>query len=242
MKENRTKILALLASAALVAMLGLAACGGGSSSASSASASASSESASASAEAASSEAAEAASSEAAEAASSEAAEAASSEAAEAEEATEEATEAASTEAASTEAASTEAAEATETTAAEGTATAAAEDLNTDKMYAYMGESSLGELFYLAINDTENEAILAVVNPETDEYASFVGDVTSPSDTQITITDRTTGNTLTFEMLEFTDEGISIDMGEQGTANLAACDINQVFEALAVIDANAKAVA
>ena len=80
MKITKTKFLAIAASAALVAMLGLAACGGGSSSASSASASsAAASSATASSAAASSAAAstEAESSEAAESAEAESAEASS---------------------------------------------------------------------------------------------------------------------------------------------------------------------
>lgn len=102
----------------------------------------------------------------------------------------------------------------------------------------MGASDKGELFYWAVDDTNNEGILAVLDPATGKYASFVGPITSPSDTQITITDESTGMSLTFELIAADKDGnMVIDMGEQGKAVLAACSIDEVLEALKTIAAN-----
>lgn len=102
----------------------------------------------------------------------------------------------------------------------------------------MGASDKGELFYWAVDDTNNEGILAVLDPATGKYASFVGPIASPSDTQITITDESTGMSLTFELIAADKDGnMVIDMGEQGKAVLAACSIDEVLEALKTIAAN-----
>ena len=119
-----------------------------------------------------------------------------------------------------------------------TGSSAAGDVNTANMLAYMGASDKGELFYWAVDDTNNEGILAVLDPATGKYASFVGPITSPSDTQITISDESTGMSLTFELIAADKDGnMVIDMGEQGKAVLAACSIDEVLEALKTIAAN-----
>jgi len=199
MRNTKTKIIALLASAALVAAFGLTACGG------------SQQSNQKQEEAPAAEETQATEEEAAEAV-------------------------AETAAANGDNATTEA-------VGEAVAVASSlENVDTSNMYAYMGETTLDELMYFAIDDENNVAVLAVVNPKTDEYVSFVGDITSPAENTITITDYTTGNKLTFEMTEASDEGVTIDMGEQGVGKLAACTIDEVVEAFAVIDATGKAVA
>lgn len=220
MKNAKSKFLALLACAALAAMLGLTACGGGSAASSSAASSSASESASTAAE---------------------------SSAAESEAAEEEATEEAAEEEATDEAAEGEATE----EAAEGEATEeaaegedAATTVNVSELEnAWMGVSDKSETFYYAESADGTKGAMVVLNPETGDYVSFVGAVSSPQEGYVTIEDTTTGNSLTFEISVADEQGnVLIDLGEQGNAILGKCDISEVLKAFQSINDNANAVA
>ena len=110
------------------------------------------------------------------------------------------------------------------------------------MTAYMGASNLGETFYYAESPDGTEGVMVVLDPETNNYVSFVGPVSNPSSTQVTITDESTGNTLTFEVTAAEGNAIAIDLGEQGSAVLAECSPQEVIEAFATINEYSNAVA
>ena len=206
MINTKSKFLAIAASAALVAMLGLVACGGGSSSASSASAnSASASSAAASSEAASSEAA------------------------------------ASEEAASEEAASSEAAASEEASSA---AADSGEKVDISSWTnAWMGVSDKGETFYYAESPDGSQGAMVVYDPSTNNYVSFVGNTSTPQDGYVRIDDIQSGNALQFEVTAADKEGdVVIDLGDQGNAVLAKCEISEVLDCIKKIDAYANAVA
>ena len=213
MKNTKTKVMALAASAALVAMLGLAACGGGSSSSASASASGavpSSASASSSSTTASSAAASSA--------------------------------AASSAAASSTTASSAAASSAATSAA-ASAASSEDTIDVSSMTAYAGATEAGEAVLYAESSDGTEGCLVFVD-ETGKYASFVGEVTNPSDTQVTITDVSSGLAMTFEVVEADNQGnLIIDMGSEiGKAALVPADINEVLQAIAVVGTYGTAVA
>jgi hypothetical protein len=209
MKNAKSKFLALLACAALAAMLGLTACGGGSAASSSA----------ASSSAASSSASESAST------------AAESSAAESSAAEEEATESEATES-----------EATESEATEADAAATTVDVS-EFENAWMGVSDKSETFYYAESADGAKGAMVVLDPASGNYVSFVGAVSTPQEGYVTIEDETTGNSLTFEVSAADEEGnVLVDLGEQGNAILAKCDLSELQQAFQTINDNANAVA
>lgn len=110
----------------------------------------------------------------------------------------------------------------------------------------MGVSDKGETFYYAESADGTQGAMIVLDPSTGQYVSFVGAVTNPQPTYVTITDATTGNTLTFEVTAAqSDDGgtaVAIDLGDQGKAVLAQCDINEVLQAMKQINDNGTPVA
>ena len=145
---------------------------------------------------------------------------------------------ASASAAASASASASASAAAASSSASASSAGVVDNVDTSKMLAYMGVSDQEETFYWAIDDASDEGILAVLDPKTGRYASFVGPITSPSETQLTITDKSTGDSLTFEVTAADADGnMVIDMGEQGKAILAPCKIEEVAQALAIIAEN-----
>ncbi|MEE1045483.1 MAG: hypothetical protein U0L51_08355 [Olegusella sp.] len=86
-------------------------------------------------------------------------------------------------------------------------------------------------------------VFVAYKPETNEYASFVGSVTSPEPGTVTVSDINNGLTMTFSVAAADEDGnVVIDMGEQGTAVLAKCDPSEVVNAIAQIGTYGDAVA
>lgn len=119
-----------------------------------------------------------------------------------------------------------------------------EKINVSSMSGYMGVSDKGETFYYAEStDGSNKGVMVVLDPSSGNYVSFVGDVSNPQPDYVEIKDITTGNTLTFQVTAADQDGnVVIDLGDQGKAVLAKCDISEVVDAIKKIDQYGNAVA
>ena len=119
-----------------------------------------------------------------------------------------------------------------------------EKINVSSMSGYMGVSDKGETFYYAEStDGSNKGVMVVLDPSSGNYVSFVGDVSNPQPDYVEIKDITTGNTLTFQVTAADQDGnVVIDLGDQGKAVLAKCDISEVVDAIKKIDRYGNAVA
>ena len=84
--------------------------------------------------------------------------------------------------------------------------------------------------------------MVVYDPSSNQYVSFIGPVTNPSENQVQITDAVNGMSLTFAVTAASDGGVLIDLGDQGNAVLAQCDINEVLTAIKNIGTYGSAVA
>ena len=149
---------------------------------------------------------------------------------------------ASSAAASSAAASSAAASSAATSAA-ASAASSEDTIDVSSMTAYAGATEAGEAVLYAESSDGTEGCLVFVD-ETGKYASFVGEVTNPSDTQVTITDVSSGLAMTFEVVEADNQGnLIIDMGSEiGKAALVPADINEVLQAIAVVGTYGTAVA
>lgn len=126
-------------------------------------------------------------------------------------------------------------ESAEGTQAEGE-TVQLTDLESMVDVAYMGITEAGEGMYYAGASDLSFAIVLFANPETRETASFVGPCTDNGDGSLTVSDETSGLTLTFSVYQLDDGSWYLDLGEQlGGAVLAECEVSQVLEAMQVIN-------
>lgn len=189
MKDTKTKLMSLAASAALVTTLGLTACGGSSSSASSSSSSSSST-------------------------------------------TSESTATEST-----------------TSSTETTTTTSSSASSSDKVDvsswtdAWMGVSDKGETFYYAESPDGSQGAMLVYEPSSNQYVSFVGNTSAPQEGYVRIDDIQSGNALQFEVTAGDDDGsVVIDLGDQGNAVLAKCNISEVMKCFDSIDKYGNAIA
>ena len=123
-----------------------------------------------------------------------------------------------------------------------TSAASSQLIEVSKMNAWVGLNEAGDTFYYAESPEGTEGVMVVMDIEGN-YLSFVGQVERPKESYVKITDMTTGNSLTFEVVEADKDGnVAIDMGDQGKAVLAKCDAADVLEILGVIDAYGNAIA
>lgn len=108
---------------------------------------------------------------------------------------------------------------------------------------YMGMSEAGEGVYYGGNADGSLTILIYADPETSQVASFVGPCTDAGEDMLTVTDETTGNTMTFSVAAQDDGTILMDMGEDlGTATIAPCEVSEFLEAAETLDTYGDAVA
>ena len=107
---------------------------------------------------------------------------------------------------------------------------------------YYGVSESNEPVAFVMNETEDFAVLAIVDPETMESVSFVGEMTVSEDGLYTITDTSSELSLTFSA-EFLDDGsVLLDMGDLGALAVMPCEQSEAFDLLNEIDASTEAVA
>lgn len=109
------------------------------------------------------------------------------------------------------------------------------DLESQIVDAYMGITEAGEGFYYAGNEDGSLVIILVANPETKETVSFVGKGEQVSETQATVTDDATGNSLTFGITPQQDGTVLLDLGDLGQALIAKCETSVVLEAMQAIN-------
>ncbi|MDO4537717.1 MAG: hypothetical protein Q4B54_06105 [Coriobacteriales bacterium] len=138
-----------------------------------------------------------------------------------------------------------AAESTATETSATSDTSSATEANYEWSSCYMGAGESGEIFYYAEDKSDSsnlQGLMIVLDPETGKYISFVGPATNPSDTQVTITDTSSGNAITFEVVAAEDDKLLVDLGDTGKAVLAECTSADINEAIDIIDAHGQAVA
>ncbi len=113
------------------------------------------------------------------------------------------------------------------------------DIFTTTLY---GLTEAGEPVVFVMNDAEDFAVLAVVDPDTMESVSFVGAMTLSEDGLYTITDESSQLTLTFSAEFYDDGSVALDMGDLGSLAVMPCEQSEAFDLLNEIDASTTAVA
>ena len=97
---------------------------------------------------------------------------------------------------------------------------------------YSGSSEAGERVYYAGGTTDSNAIIAFIEPESAQLASFVGPATVSDDGRLTITDSSSGNSITFAVVGNSDSTVTFNMGSAyGTATVSPCTSDEILEAL-----------
>ena len=107
---------------------------------------------------------------------------------------------------------------------------------------YYGLSEAGEPVVFVMNDAEDFAVLAVVDPDTMESVSFVGEMTLSEDGLYTISDTTSNLSLTFSAEFYDDGSVSLDLGDLGALAVMPCEQSEAFDLLNEIDASTTLVA
>lgn len=85
---------------------------------------------------------------------------------------------------------------------------------------FVGTTAAGEAVIFATNTSDDYGIIIFADDSTMTAASFMGPITY-TDTYITITDEANGLALTFTVAEVGDGVLALDMGNLGTATIAA---------------------
>jgi len=107
---------------------------------------------------------------------------------------------------------------------------------------YYGITEAKEPVAFVMNDAEDFAVLAVVNPDTMKSVSFVGAMTVSEDGLYTITDTTNNLSLTFSAEFHEDGSVSLDLGDLGALAVMPCEQSEAFDLLNEIDASTDAIA
>lgn len=108
---------------------------------------------------------------------------------------------------------------------------------------YMGMTSAGEGVYMAFSSDQSYGVIAFLDPETSQSASFVGALEIISESEFRVTDERNGLALTFGVTPVSEEIYSVDMGgELPECAVEACGVEDIIQALAVIDTYSQAVA
>ncbi len=90
------------------------------------------------------------------------------------------------------------------------------------------------MYYAGGADGAN-AILAFADLSTGQAATFVGTATVGDSTSLTVTDETTGGSISFTVKSNGDGTITFDMGSSyGTATLSKCASSDIVNALTQI--------
>lgn len=119
-----------------------------------------------------------------------------------------------------------------------------EDFNEDEIRAafeqvlmgmseyYEGTTPVGEqLYYAGGSDGEN-AVFVLIVPESDTSVIFIGPVEVGDDNVLTVTDSTSGSTISFEVFDNGDGTYSFSMGENyGAAIMYRCTSTAIVDAL-----------
>lgn len=92
----------------------------------------------------------------------------------------------------------------------------------------------GGVFFASTTDGSN-CLLVFVNPDTAESGSFVGPATVSEDGSITITDESTGYSITFTVTDSADGLWLLNMEDLGEVVIAECTVSECIDALKAID-------
>lgn len=104
--------------------------------------------------------------------------------------------------------------------------------------AYMGITEDGIGVYYAGNDDGSLGILLFADPDSKETATFVGIVEQVGKHALRITDDSSQSTMTFGITRLEDNTLLLDLGEDiGKAQIEACEISEVLDAMKTISEN-----
>lgn len=99
--------------------------------------------------------------------------------------------------------------------------------------AYAGVFADDMTVYIANNDDGSFMVVALLSPDMKESIFFIGNATV-QDNYITVTDESTGSTLTFAVYT-SDDGMILDMGDEiGQAAVSEVGVDDIINALEVI--------
>lgn len=107
---------------------------------------------------------------------------------------------------------------------------------------FYGLTEANEPVVFVMNEAEDFAVLAVVDPDTMESASFVGEMTLSEDGLYTISDTANSLSITFSAEFYEDGSVALDMGDLGVLVVMPCEQSEAFDLLNEIDASTDAVA
>ena len=97
---------------------------------------------------------------------------------------------------------------------------------------YKGSTPVGEQLYYAGGADGAGAIFVLIVPESNTSAIFIGPATVGEDNKLTITDETTGSSITFAVIDNGDDTYSFSMGDEyGAAIMTRCSSNEIIDAL-----------
>ncbi len=97
---------------------------------------------------------------------------------------------------------------------------------------YKGTTPVGETLYYAGGADGEGAILVLIVPESNASAIFIGPATVGEDNKLTVTDETTGSSISFAVIDNKDGTYSFSMGDQyGAAVMSRCSSAEVIDAL-----------
>ena len=99
--------------------------------------------------------------------------------------------------------------------------------------AYVGQTDSGSTVYYATTDDGSQCILAVQDTDGN-YTSWVGNATTNGD-EVTVTDATSGDTITAHVIPEEGDSLLIDLGDKGQAVVAQCPLDVVADVVAVVE-------
>ena len=106
---------------------------------------------------------------------------------------------------------------------------------------FIGTDGSGSPVVMALNATDDYAIIIFGDNSDMTAASFVGPITY-TDTLATITDEANGMSLTFGVTQIRDDTLSLDMGDIGTATIQAKSKEEVLATLKLAIENYRHIA
>ena len=97
--------------------------------------------------------------------------------------------------------------------------------------AYAGATDQGEYIGLGVNEDGSFALMFVFTPE--EHITFVGEAET-EETFVSIEDVINGLTISFEVIEVSEDGMIIDLGDFGMGTLATITVEELVDALVAV--------
>ena len=107
--------------------------------------------------------------------------------------------------------------------------------------AWRGRSDAGEDVYYAESTDGKRAVLVVHDPTKKAYLAYAGAASNPSQSIVSITDDSTGQTFSYEMLKVDDKmNMSVSLGSEN-AELTHVPMAEVAAAIAAVEAGSQRV-